>query len=318
MSDKLKPINLIFIASIGRSGSTLLESMLGAHSLVETTGELHIWPHEILEGGVQPVGSGLMIDECPFWVEMKKRLDPLSQPAPQLHHFRELHHAGKTLRIERLGDLRNERLTSDAHAMMMQYGINNYHIFRTFADVVEDTTGTRPEWLVDASKDVYRLNWLYRSGLFNIKVIHMVKSPRGFVYSVTKQFLDRDVPNHNLKRLYFGARQSLAWTTQNQLFSTFARNHLDDSSYMLLKYETLAADPYDTYRKVCDMVGCEYEQRAVDTFRDGSPFSMAGNPMRHRSGGIVLDEKWKALLPDSSKRIAQLVTSLNRRTFGYQ
>ncbi len=318
MDRELTPINLIFIASIGRSGSTLLESMLGAHSEIETTGEIHIWPHEIEEGGVQPVGSGLMIDECPFWVEMKKRHDPLQQPFPQIHYFREKHHAGRTLRIERLGDLKNNRLPPDVDGMMRQYGLNNYNMFKTFSDVVEANTGTRPTWLVDASKDVYRLNWLYRSGLFNIKVIHMVKSPRGFVYSVTKQFLDRDLPNHNVKRLYFGARQSLAWSVQNQLFHTFATNHLDETSYSLLKYETLAENPYGTFEQVCEMIGCPYEQRAVDTFRDGSPYSMAGNPMRHRSGGIILDEKWKALLPDSSKRIAQAITSFNRRTFGYR
>ena len=313
-----EPINLIFIASIGRSGSTLLESMLGAHSQVETTGEVQIWPHEIMEGGVLPVGSGLMIDECPFWIEMKKRLDPLKQPFPQIHHFREKHYAGRTLRLDRMGDFRNQPLPPETHAMMMQYARNNFELFTVFADVVEEMSGKRPTWLVDASKDAYRLLWLLQSGLFNIKVIQLVKSPRGFVYSVTKQFLDRTVPNHNIKRLYFGARQSLAWSIQNELFYRVAEKHLDDSTYSLIKYETLASDPYGTFKHVCNLVGVEYEKEAVDYFRDGSPYSMAGNPMRHKSGGIVLDEKWKALLPNSSKRVARLITSFNRRRFGYE
>ena len=313
-----EPINLIYIASIGRSGSTLLESMLGAHSQIETTGEVQIWPHEIMQGGVLPVGSGLMINEDPFWIEMKKRLDPLKQASPQIHHFREKHYAGRTLRLDRLGDFKTDSLQPEVDAMMRQYARNNHELFTVFADVVEEQSGTRPTWLVDASKDVYRLLWLLKSGLFNIKVIQMVKSPRGFVYSVTKQYLDREIQNHNVKRLYYGARQSLAWTTQNELFRKVASSHVDDDDYMLLKYETLAAQPYDTFEKVCNLVGCEYESRAVDTFRDGSSYSMAGNPMRHKTGGIVLDERWKALLPDSSKRLAQLVTSRNRQHFGYE
>ena len=60
-------INLVYIASIGRSGSTLLESMLGAHSRVQTMGELHIWPHEIEGGGIRPCSCGEFVEACKFW-----------------------------------------------------------------------------------------------------------------------------------------------------------------------------------------------------------------------------------------------------------
>ncbi len=136
MDRSVEPINLIFVASIGRSGSTLLESMLGAHSQIETTGEVQIWPHEIMDGGVLPVGSGLMIDEDPFWIEMKKRLDPLAQPFPQIHHFREKHYAGRTLRLDRIGDFATTSLPPETHELMMQYARNNHELFTVFADVI--------------------------------------------------------------------------------------------------------------------------------------------------------------------------------------
>ena len=167
--------------------------MFGAHSLIETTGEVQIWPHEIMESGVLPVGSGLMVDKDPFWIEMKKKLDPFKQPYPQIHHFREKHQAGRTLRLDRLGDFSRSPFPPDVAMLAQQYAENNYELFTAFMDVVEEISGTRPRWLVDASKDAYRLLWLLKSGLFNFHVIHLVKSPRGFVYSVTKQFLKEDI-----------------------------------------------------------------------------------------------------------------------------
>ena len=40
--------------------------------------------------------------------------------------------------------------------------------------------GDQVQWLVDASKSVYRLLWLRETGLFDVRVIHLVKDPRTF------------------------------------------------------------------------------------------------------------------------------------------
>ena len=66
-------LSIAFIAGTGRCGSTLLELVLGAHSKIAAAGEIHIWPHEILQGGVLPSGCGRIIPECPFWNEMRHR-----------------------------------------------------------------------------------------------------------------------------------------------------------------------------------------------------------------------------------------------------
>jgi len=312
-----KKINLIDIASIGRSGTTLFESMLGAHSDIATSGEVQLWPHEIMEGGVLPTGSGEYVQNCPFWKEMRQRIDPLQQMAPQIHHFRETHNAGRTLRLSRLKDFRPGPLSERVENQIQQYGENNYRLFDTFLDLVEERTGRRPTWVVDASKDPYRLLWLARSGLFNVKVFHMVKDPRGFIFSVTKQWLDGDIPFRNIRRLYYTSRQSLAWVIRNHLYKRIARHHIADDDYMLVQYEQLATDPYDVFEQACDLIGCAYEPEAVDNFRDGSPFAMAGNPMRHDDRPIQLDERWKRQLPYSSRLLAQTITAVNKHQFGY-
>jgi len=311
------PINLIYIASIGRSGTTLFETMLGAHSQIETTGELHLWPHELLQEGVRPCGSGLYVDECPFWTEMQRRVAPLEQPRPQIHAFRDTHDAGQTLRLDRLSDFADRPLPAATARKVDTYGRNNAEVFQTFQDLVEERTGTRPEWVVDASKDPYRLLWLLRSGYFNLKVIHMVKHPCGFAYSVTKNWVRRDGLLSTLKQLYYTARQSGAWVTRNKLFRLIRHHHVDDGDHMLVRYEDLATTPKDVFRTACDLIGTDYEERAVNHWREGSQFTIAGNPMRYEDRDIELDERWKHRLPSPSRWIARSISSVTRANYNY-
>ncbi len=311
-------INLIYIASIGRSGSTLLESMLGAHTQVQTMGELHIWPHEISQGGVRPCSCGQYVEQCPFWSEVRRHVDPLAQPEPRLHFFREKHNAGRTLRLPRLKAFRPGFAPSPALRRTIDtYGANNQAIFDAFIRVMDEQLDESPRWIVDSSKDPYRLAWLHHSGRFNIKVVHLVKDPRAFIYSVTKHLVNDEAGFNLHKRLYYTSRQSAAWITQNRLFSRFASSFLDDTSYRLVQYETLATDPEGTFRSVCDFLDIPFEAEAVTNFRDGSIHTIAGNPMRYESRGIVLDEKWKTRLPASSRTLASWLTASAKSRYGY-
>ena len=296
----------------------MLESMLGAHSQIQTMGELHIWPHEIEGGGVRPCSCGEFVDSCKFWSEMRRRVDPLKQTGPGVSFFREKHNAGRTLRVNRLKSF-NKEYTPDSkeRAEIEAYGDNNLEIFQQFLQVMKEQEGESPGWVVDASKDPYRLLWLIRSGLFNIKVIHMVKNPNAFIYSVTKHLINESSAFNLHKRLYFTARQSVAWIIQNALFSKIAANYLSDDDYLLLTYEDFATEPHRSFEDVCRVIGCAYEKRAVDSFREGSVHTIAGNPMRYEKRGIVLDEKWKSRLPQSSKTLASLLTATVKSRYGY-
>lgn len=308
--------NLIYIASIGRSGSTLMESMLGAHPQIATMGELHIWPHELRGGGVRPCSCGASVLECPFWSEVRRRADPLLQEMPGIDFFREAHNAGRTLRPRRLRSVVSDPSPREA-AQISAYGQNSLAIVSAFLDVHEGLLGTRPRWVVDASKDPYRLLWLVRSGLFNITVLHVVKNPRGFVFSVTRPLLDPTHPAPLTRRLYVTARQAAAWTVQNRLISGIARRHLPPTDYLLVRYEAFAAEPQATFEQMCDCIGCPFDPDAVEHFRTGSVHTIAGNPMRYETRPIALDERWKTQLPYSSRKLAELVTTFTRAHYGY-
>lgn len=315
MSTKHK-INLIYVASIGHSGSTLLESILGSHSQITTCGEIHIWPHEIIQNGVLPCSCGKAIPECLFWSEMSEKVNPIQQPQPQIHFFREKHNAGHTLRINQQKYFGNKKLSLIEEQQIQQYGQNNHEVFTAFLNLMEKTNNQKFQWIVDASKDPYRLLWLIRSNLFNIKVIHIVKNPRAFVYSMFKR-LTKNQQKIPLIGLYESARQSLKWSIENYLTSLIAKNYLTSSNYFLVNYEKLASQPVQSFEEICEFVSCNFELEAINNFRQGSVHTIAGNPMRHQKQGIFLDEKWKNLLPKSNRQVAELLTSFNRSDYGY-
>lgn len=309
-------INLIYIGSIGHSGSTLLESILGAHSNMVTSGEIHMWPHEIMQGGVKPCICGESVLECPVWSEVRKRANPLSQPKPQIHEFREQWDAGHTVRLDRLKDFNKGELSAELTEQVNTYGQNNYNVFNAFLNVMRETYGTDLNWVIDASKDPYRLLWLARSQSFNIKVLHVVKKPPSFAYSMVKR-LPKEDANLIHKRFYETSRQSLKWSIENYLITKAAANHLAPDDYKLVNYEELASDPMGAFKDICAAIGCEFEEQAVTNFRQGSQHTIAGNPMRYEGKGIVLDEKWKTNLPSYLRITSEVLTSMNRSVYGY-
>lgn len=292
---------LVYVASIGRSGSTLLELLLGAHPDMATMGELHLWPHEIAHRTSHlPCGCSLSLEACPFWQEMRRREDPLRAPSPRLDAFREHLNHGRALRIRRWRDFGSRPGSSPA---IDTYGGNTQRVMEAFADLTEEATDRRPGWLIDSSKDPYRLSWLIRSGRFDMTVLHMVRDPRGFVHSERKNVGEID----GLGLLRLAARKSMAWRLHHMLVRRSAAL-LAPGRYQLIRYEDLASEPGRVVAEVQARLGCSPDPSVVDTFRDRRFHAVGGNPMRHQAGGITLDERWRTELAPFAQRMTKLLT----------
>jgi hypothetical protein len=316
-------VRLVYIASIGRSGSTLLELMLGAHPRLATIGELHLWPHEIRDGGRHlPCGCGEPVEDCEFWTEVARRVDPLGAPPPQIDYFREQHTGGRTLRLDRLADFRAGAWNGTMPAEVAVYGANNERVYRAFLDLTAEATGTRPEAVVDSSKDPYRLRWLQASGRFELTILHVVRDPRGFVNSERK-----NVSAEGAALLALAARKAGAWVAVNRLAERTGRlaglragpadRARGAGGYLLVPYERLASDPRATMVDVCTALGYDVEETMLSRFREARFHAIGGNPMRHDDRGIRLDEAWRTELAPAGQRITQLVTAGSRGRFGY-
>src|SRR5262249_39743105 len=155
--------------------------------------------------------------------------------------------------------------------------------------------GPQVKWLVDASKNPYRLLWLKQSAAFNLRVIHLVKDPRAFVYSISKT----GNGSVNLKQ---AARATARWNAENFLFDKLFRNRFSSNEVMRVRYEELASDTELILKKILGWLNLPYQDDMISEFRNTN-HGVAGNPMRHRNNAIQMDEKWRRGLPHALQRL---------------
>src|SRR5205807_4863009 len=94
------------------------------------------------------------------------------------------------------------------------------------------------------SKSPYRLLWLKETGQFDVRVIHLVKDPRAFVYSTCKN-------QHGISRTWGLGKAALRWTFENHLFERLFRSHFSGQDVMRLRYDDLATNPQGVLGQIC-------------------------------------------------------------------
>ena len=301
---------LVYIAGLSRSGSTLLELLLGSHPGIVTVGELQILPHELRSDARIPCGCGEQVDRCPFWAAVVARVDPRDAPAPQLDAFREHHGWGSTIRPARLREFGPRPPDPALRRQIAQYGRNTAELVEAIADVAGERSGERPSVVVDASKDPYRALWLARSGAVDLRLVHLVRDPHGSVHSLTR---DRRDP---VRRDVAAFRRTVAWEVENHLVRRLRTSVLAADRSVLVRYEDLATDPLGQLGTVLALLGRVVDPTVVDRFRSTSVHTVAGNPMRADRRPIALDERWRTELAPSTRSIVDAVAR-GRRRYGY-
>jgi hypothetical protein len=298
-------IPVIYILSSGRSGSTLLDMLLGLHPQIWTLGEAQLLPWEVRINKL-PCGCGENIKDCAFWQPLITRI-PLSDGDYPIDYFRERHTGGKALRWSQLPDILRRTPSEAKLNGVHEYGALNAQYFREVWQSVEEQSGGSLSWLVDASKDVYRLFWMQQSGHFDLRIIHLVKDPRAFVYSMTK----RNLPHARKKNIRFSGR----WLVENALFAYFCQDPELSGKTWLLRYEDLANGPRISVDALIEWLELPKDSRL--DFRRQINHALAGNPMRWESTDIQLDQKWKHALPQSYADLTWAMTGHLARLFGY-
>lgn len=302
-----EPIPVVYVVSNGRSGSTLLDLLLGSGRGVWTLGEAQVLPWEVREGRY-PCGCGRPLRECPFWREALPEI-PLEGEEVPIERFRESHGAGKVLRWSLLPDLWRGRVGRERRSEAEDYGRVNAAYFRGVLDAAERTTGERPRWLVDASKDLYRLWWLQASGRFDVRAVHLTKSPAAFVYSTVKPLLPGGLP----KTL----RSSAWWLVENALILRVCRSAFGPDRVLHLRYEDLARDPERTREAFTRWLGVEFPAWRGRAFREYQNHALAGNRMRWEDTPLRFDDDWRRELPALHRAVARAVTAPLAGRLGY-
>lgn len=304
-------INVLYIGGFGRSGSTLLERVLGQIPGVVAVGEVvHLIERGLL--GNENCGCGRPFHECPFWsdvgakafggwdrmsgtswLELKQRVDrnrfiPL-MIAPLLPRYR--------------ADLAQhcERLTC---------------LYEAIAEV------SRAEVIIDSSKQASTAFLLRRVQGIRLRVLHLVRDSRGVAYSWTKAVTRPEIQDRiTLMPRFHPARAAARWLAYNALFHLLGPIGTEVD---FVRYEDLLATPSAEIARIVAPTGVRGGEGDLPFLADdhvdlGGGHSVAGNPMRFLTGRIDLvpDSAWRCGLHRAHRWIVTVITAPLLGWYGY-
>lgn len=302
---------VLVLGGLGRSGSTLLERCLGQVPAVTALGEvLHLWERGLRDD--QRCGCGQYFSRCGFWSEIGRRasgewaeIDASEAVEDRYTVVRNRHLAALVLGQPRTAArLRRNRLLRRLGAL-----------YAAAADV------SGAKLLVDSSKHP-AYGFLLRRAAVRLRVVLVVRDPRGVAYSWTKQVARPEVTTTTeLMPRYGPVGSTLRWSLYNALFHSL---RLLRVPVLVVRYEDLVADPRATVRRVLTFAGMPPTDADLEFIRDGAVHldthhTVAGNPMRFTVGTIEvsLDDIWRQRMPAGQRRMASLLSVPLRYRYGY-
>jgi len=304
-------IDVLYIAGAGRSGSTLLERLLGEIAGTVPVGELrHLWTEDPT---VARCGCGRRIVECDFWSEVLQRAGIASDAVS----FQEMLALQRQVdRIRYLPPMLAHPLASHAYSQRRE---SYSQTLRRLYGAALAVGGGRV--IVDSSKDISMLYLLTQMSDVRLRLLHLVRDSRAVAYSLTKVTVRPHVPD----QVTYMNRYSPAWSAADWLYrntlSEAARGRAD--GYMRWRYEDLVADPRGSLRRVADFMGLTNADLSFleteEIVLTQPSHTVAGNPMKFQSGGLRLrrDDAWREALPPASRALVTALTWPLLRRYGY-
>lgn len=209
----MRRLRVLFLGGLGRSGTTLVERLLGELPGVCPLGEVvHLWQRGLVDG--ERCGCGAAFGECPFWRKVGERAFGgwhAVDPGVAL---------GLKAGVDRnrfIPELAAPRLRAPLARRVREY----VEMYRRLYEAVCDITGCPV--VVDSSKHAslaYCLRWC--EGL-DFRVLHVVRDSRGVAYSWMKQVAR---PEGSGAQAYMSrlspAGSAVQWNAQNLAFGALA------------------------------------------------------------------------------------------------
>jgi hypothetical protein len=297
---------VVYIAGYGRSGSTLLDLLLGRLDGWFSMGEFRLFWHALRDGW--RCGCGKDVCDCHVWSDVLARAHPIDVERV-LADFRE------SVRLRRVPGYSDPRLLGSHRRA-------HDDLARTLGRVYEAAaaaTGARV--LVDSSKDpIYGLLLAEVLGA-RMHVVHLVRDSRAVAWSWQRTRVRPEVTTRDdaLMPVRPAWKTSLDWDLRNAL------SHLLGSrarGYTRVTYEHLASNPETALAAIVraargSSIG-DTDSTLHTLSTDSTNHTVGGNPIRFDPPlRVAPDVEWQSAL---ARRDRSLVTTLTwplLRTYGY-
>lgn len=295
---------VLYIAGAGRSGSTLLELILGNRSDFFSVGEVrYFW--EYWQQGNRLCGCGQLLTTCPFWLGVHRRLQAERVDLSQM-----------ALLASRFDRTRN--------LMKMNWRDDRFfpsHFITATSQLYEAIqVESRAEVIVDSSKVPSHMYLLKQIPAVDLRVLHLVRDGRAVAYSWSK----RQKRELGIQRMQAMPDQSLlkaiiVWMVENQ-FARFASAQTKRCTQ--LRYEDFVDDPVGQLGQVLNALGwpsMDVAHLGEVSFPIQATHSVGGNPLRfgQKELQIRADEAWRRQMPAWQQWALWLFALSTMRQYGY-
>jgi hypothetical protein len=302
---------VLFLGGAGRSGSTLLERMLGQLPGVVSVGEVvHLIRRGLLDD--DDCGCGCPFSVCPFWTKVGHRAFGGWPDRAEAERWE-----AEQLAVDRNRNL-PALLTGRPAAFrrdLARHGERLAQLHQAIADVA----GARV--VVDSSKHVSTALVLHRTPGVQLHVLHLVRDSRGVAHSWAKEVERPETREAATMPRYSPASSAGWWDWFNVGFDVVRRAGAPTTR---LRYEDLLADPRARIAEVAGAVGVRTDDEALGFLGDGTvqldaDHSVAGNPMRFQTGTLHLrrDDAWREQLDRRSRLTVTALTAPLLARYGY-
>lgn len=289
-------VKVLYIAGFERSGSTIVNRVLGQIDGFVAWGELRdIWQHGIIEN--RSCTCGALFGECSTWTKILEE----AYGGIDRVNAREM---TELLQKTRASVLPHYFKTSPKS--FMRNGTKKYlKSLEQLYKAIQKTTGSKV--IVDSTKASWYGYVLSTLPTIDLYVVHIVRDPRGVCHSLQR----RKSKGEPLCQWYNPIHASLSWNLKNYAVEMLL-NRLP-RRYMRVSYEDFVRNPKSVVESVLDLL---QESVAKLPFKDNSTVDMkvdhifAGSPSSRSKTGAVelcLDKRWKKEMKSMDKAI---VTSL--------
>jgi hypothetical protein len=306
---------VVYLGGLGRSGSTLLERLIGELPGACSAGEVvHMWQRGIIEG--ERCGCGQPFGDCEFWCAVGQ--DAFGGwDAVDVGRIAQLRREVDRTRYIPL--LTASALHSSTRRRIDEYVANYVRVYASIARV----SGCRT--IVDSSKHASLAFCLRRQPGLDLRVIHVVRDSRAVAYSWTRQVSRPDSATATYMTTYTPAKAAAHWNVQNQALALLART---STPTLRIRYEDLVTSPVATLTKIAAFAGLHAggrELQFLSADRGGrwadlrAAHTASGNPMRFATGRIAIrgDERWRSAMPAGQRRTVTAMTFPLLAHYGY-
>lgn len=306
---------MLYLGGIGRSGSTLIERVIGQLPGVCAVGELvHLWERGITEG--ERCGCGEPFRVCPFWMQVGEAAFG-GWDEVDVDHI-----ASLRARVDRNRFIpvlaRRRDVPPGLAQTLSEYTAYYARLYSAIAEV------SGCQLIVDSSKHPSLAHCLRWQQDIDLRVLHLIRDSRAVAHSWSRQVRRPDTDSESYMTRYSTSMAAGQWNVQNAAFHLLARL---DCPTLRLKYEDFTADPEEALRLIVGFAELPEP--------DGYPFmgttgasrwaqltplhSVSGNPMRFTNGKIAIqpDDRWRTSMPKAQQRTVTAMTFPMLAGYGY-